>query len=185
MRKIIPIIAFISIFSYGQDLPTPEYYNQPYFLNDSNKLEKIERVDATYTSTLKGMGYGGNEMYLSILNKKSSKVFSNDKPLVFLIKLNTYEDPESFISMLVGTVKKKERKFIYKRISMMGNVKDISGREVSIKVEKLKDEIFKISVLDKLPPGEYAFKPFTTTSLHGNVTRARSSNETMYCFAIN
>lgn len=182
IMPIIVFFAFISVSTFGQDLPAPDYYNQPYYLNDSNKLEKIERVDATYEVKIKGMGYGGFEMYFSAFNEKSAIRFPSNKPLVFLIKLNTDEDPEGFISVAIGTVKKKKRRFIFDSRSMMGKAKDVSDRHINTIVEKLKDDIFKITIQDKLSPGEYAFKPFTSIDLQGNV--AGGMNQTIYCFGI-
>lgn len=182
MKTLILAQILITLALFSQNHPEPDYFNQPYFLNDSNQLEKIEKADAKYEIKVKGMGYGGYDMFFTALGSQSTKRFSKEKSLVFLIKLNTDVDPEGFIVVSKATIKNKKRLFIFDSRTMMGEAKETKDKKTPITVEKLSDKVFKIKITEKMEPGEYAFKPFSSVNLGGNA--AGGLNQTLYCFGI-
>ena len=84
MKTLILAQILITLALFNQNHPEPDYFNQPYFQNDSNQLEKIEKADAKYEIKVKGMGYGGYDMFFTALGSQSTKRFSKEKLLVFL-----------------------------------------------------------------------------------------------------
>lgn len=182
MKTLIFTQILIALSLFSQSTPEPDYFNQPYYLNDSNQLEKIEKADAKYEVKVKGMGYGGYDMFFTALSPKSNKILSKEKSLVFLIKLNTDIDPEGYIILSKATIKSKKRLFIFDSRSMMGEAKEMKDKKIPLTVEKISDKVFKINITEKLEPGEYAFKPFSSMNLSGNA--AGGLNQTIYCFGI-
>jgi hypothetical protein len=139
-------------------------------------------VDAKMEGKVKGiMGW---ELYFTAMPEKSSKRFLSNTKLRFLAKLNTDEDPQGFVSITSGLIKKDKRRFIFDSRKMSGAVRDVSKNIIPVSVEKLKDKIFLITVINNLSPGEYAFKPFKTTDLNGSSSGQVSPNQTIFCFGI-
>lgn len=100
--------------------------------------------------------------------------------------MNTDVDPETIIKIVKGTAGKKDRSFLMSRNSMLGKVKldKMAESYVSISIKKISEGIFRIEFDNELESGEYAFMPFSSTNLQGNVAGSGTFTQTIYCFGI-
>ncbi|MEJ6694630.1 MAG: hypothetical protein QNK51_02235 [Chitinophagales bacterium] len=173
---VLPLL--ISLQLYGQNYPDPDYLNQPYLLNSENTLVKLERGDAQFDFKIKGLGYGGYDMFYTVFGMESDTKVSFGSPLVFLVKLDTKEDPSTFITLTKGNLKREKRNFIFDSRSMMGKSKDISENNVPVDIAKLENGIFRITTKSTLEVGQYAFKPI------GVSNAMVPGKQTIFCFSI-
>ena len=177
-------ILLLPLASIGQDLPEPDYNDQPYYLESNNTLSKVERGEASVEAKIKGMGYGGYEMMYTLEEAKSEKRLTRENDFKFIVKLDTDEDPEEIISVSKATIKKGRRLFKMMSRTMTGKNRKSEAPKIKVTVNKVRDNIFEIVLPSDLEPGEYAFMPFDTQKLNGSVGVGYSATVKLYCFAI-
>jgi hypothetical protein len=168
----------VSICSWAQEIPDPEFSLRPYYLK-ANSLENLERVDAVAQTKVKAMGYGGADSFYNAIGVQSSVKFTLAESPRFFIKIDDQTDPMDLVVIAKGDVKKNERRF--KILSVNGPFGTRSsgpGNQVKFTCKKIKEGLYELVFDQPLPIGEYAFMPISG-GLSLAATRAKLS-----CFSV-
>lgn len=161
---LLALLFLIGTSAFAQNIPTPEFTGRPYAL-ENGKLAELERVDAQMDQKLKGMGYGGVEIYYTAFTEKSSIRFSKDQLPKLIISVEKGVDPADGFTIIKGTVKKgkkgKEgkRNFRVGNYGMGGSAQSNSDAQILATYKKVKDGVYEIVLPDETEAGEYAFVP--------------------------
>ena len=182
MKNIIFISAilisgFVST-SIAQSVPDPEFSSQLYILEVDNTLKNLERADAQMDIKIKGMGYGGSEIYYTAFTPKSDVRLSKNALPKLIIKVEGNIDPSELISLSKAEVKKDRRRFLQFSMALGGKARDVSRSYVKLEFKKNREGIFEVILPSDIQPGEYAFMPINS-SLTSNKTKFKIS-----CFGI-
>jgi hypothetical protein len=176
------LTLFAALSTVSQSLPDPEFLSRPYVLTDDNVLKNLERADAEIDVKVKGMGYGGTEIFYVAFSPKSDVRFDKNSLPRLIIKLEGSIDPAEIILLSKGEVKRDRRRFIQGSRALGGKARDVSSSYVEIRFKKIEGGLFEIVLPSDLQPGEYAFTPVGTVS---QTPFATSSTKTkISCFGI-
>ena len=163
MKNIILISAilisgFVST-SIAQSFPDPEFSSQMYILEVDNTLKNLERTDAQMDIKIKGMGYGGSEIYYTAFTPKSDVRLSKNALPKLVIKVEGNINPSELISLAKAVVKKNSRRFLQSSMAFLGKARDVSSSYVKLEFKKNREGIFEVILPSDIQPGEYAFMP--------------------------
>ena len=181
MKKeiLITLLVLSSInFVYAQ-IPEPDFTNKPYYLQEDNTLKKFETINAVVDVKMKGMGYGGVEYYFTAFSKTSTTKFNVKGLPSFVIKVEEGIDPEDFLTLVKGKIKRKKRLFIQGSMNMMGGARDVSKSIIPITYKKISKDYYKIILEKDLEIGEYALIRKLNTEKQAGV------QVKIYCFSVN
>lgn len=180
---LLVIMFLIGTSAFAQKVPTPEFTGRPYIL-ENGKLSELERVDALMDQKLKGLGYGGVEIFYTVFTEKSPVRFSKDSSPKLIISVEKGVDPADSFTIIKGKVKKGkkgkegQRNFRVGNYGTGGTTKSNSEVLVTATFTKIKDGLYEIILPENIEAGEYAFVP--------NGTEAMSAGNKMKitCFGI-
>lgn len=90
MKKFLVFLIVLGIhFSiYSQEIPVPDFAKRPFILSYENDLVDFERLVAVVDFKIKGMGYGGSEIFYTVTPARSQVRFPLSKMPRFVIKLS-------------------------------------------------------------------------------------------------
>ncbi|HUM50355.1 MAG TPA: DUF4377 domain-containing protein [Chitinophagales bacterium] len=136
-------------------IPEPEFPNRPYYL-DGNELKSLERIDAQSDFGVKGMGYGGSDLFYSAFGKASTIQFAgNNLPRLF-IQFENAIDPNDAIQIYSAIVKKDRRRFKTGSTTMTGSARNVADNKLSIEFKKISNNFYEIILPENVPANEYA-----------------------------
>jgi hypothetical protein len=172
---LLYILILITACVFGQDtIPTPDFASRPYYLISENKLENLERAEASIDTKIRGAGYGGYDMYYTAFSATSTIRFKQTTLPRIFIKVDGNSDPSEMVTLSKGEIKKDRRRFLQGSAKLGGKARDVSGSEVKIEFKKIRDGLFEILLPPSMTTGEYAFMPVgdsTATLLSGGKPR--------------
>lgn len=148
-------VMALSLVSFSQNVPSPEFTMRPYMLGSDNTLKNLERVDVQTDMKAK---VSGVEMFFTAFNSKSDVRISKSAIPRFIIKVEPGTDPANIISLGIGEVKKDKRRFLQSSQNAKGEARDISTTSVKLEFKKISDGLYEI-VLPAMSSGEFAFMP--------------------------
>ncbi len=162
MKKAILSLFLVncSIFAFAQDIPKPEFKNQPMMLSEG-ELSKLEVQTAEMKMKVKGLGYGGSQQEISVPGGKSPVVALQEP--TFVIWVDEGVDPESMIVLTKTEFDSKKRNIPMMKVSALAAFgargKSMSEKfHVDFSIEKVGDGVYKITPSGPLETGmEYAF----------------------------
>lgn len=162
MKKLLLSLLLVtySFFSSAQDIPKPEFKNQPMILIDG-KLSKLEVQTAEIKYKVKGLGYGGAQQEISVAGGKSP-IVSPQEP-TFIIWVDEGVDPESLIVLTKTDFNSKKRNIPLMKVSALAGFgargKSMSDQfHVDFNIEKVEEGVYKITPTGPLETSmEYAF----------------------------
>lgn len=165
MRKLLLLMTFLGIqFStYSQETPIPDFAKRPFIVTEENELIDFERLVAVVDFKIKGMGYGGSEIYYSVTPSRSLKRYPLSNLPRFVIKTEPNQDPSEVIYLSKAfEVNSKRRRFLTSKMSMTGKSKEVVSQFIQIDFKKLTTDVYEIIIVDLIGNGEFAFIPFDT-----------------------
>jgi hypothetical protein len=177
------IILVVCIFNANaQEIPIPDFTKRPFVLNEDNILTDFERNVAVIDYKIKGLGYGGSEIYYSVTPARSLVRYPLSNLPRFIIRTEPNQDPSEVIYLSKAfEVNSKRRRFITSKLTLFAKSKEIDSQFIQIDFKKLADDTYQIIIVDPIGNGEYAFIPFDTggsaTNMGGKVF--------INCFGIN
>lgn len=172
MKKFLLLMTFLGIqFStYSQEIPIPDFAKRPFILTEENELIDFERLVAVVDYKIKGMGYGGSEIYYTVTPSRSLKRYPLSSLPRFIIKTEPNQDPSEVIYLSKAfEVNSKRRRFLTSKLSMTGKSKEVVSQFIEIDFKKLTDDVYEIIIVDFIGNGEYAFIPFDTAESARNM----------------
>lgn len=155
----ILLTLFTSISLFSQQIPTPDYAARPYILKSNNTLENLERTDANSDIKVKGLGYGGMDMYYAAFGDHSIVRFAQGSLPRLVIKLDENVDPEESVTLSKAEVKKDRRRFLQSSRKMMGAARNTGQEAIKLTFKPIRTGVFEIVLPSNLEVGEYAFMP--------------------------
>lgn len=183
MKRYLFLLTFLGIqySTYSQEVPIPDFAKRPFILSEKNELTDFERIVAVIDFKIKGLGYGGSEIYYTVTPSRSLKRYPLSNLPRFIIKTEPNQDPSELIYLSKAfEVNSKRRRFITSKMSMVGKSKEIESQFVQIDFKKLADDVYEIIIVDLIGNGEYAFIPFDTAESSRNM----GSKVFINCFGI-
>jgi len=176
------IFLYSALTCLGQEIPIPDFTEKPYYLKNG-ELKNIERTNANIEGKVRGMGYGGVDIFFTAPGEMSNVRFDTNNLPMFIIRLEKNIDPEEVITLVKRDKKKKRkrRRFKFKSIKMGGRNRDVSDQEVGFSVKKIQDGVYGLTFENGLEQGEYAFLPIINT--HTTLILGRSVK--ISCFGVN
>ena len=181
MKKIIisSILSFVFAISImAQSIPDPEFSSQVYILQEDDTYKNLEKTDAQIDIKIKGLGYGGSEIYLSVFTPKSKLRFKSKDLPKLIIKIEDNIDPSELVSLSMANIKRKRRSFLQSSMTFSGKARSINSSYIKLDFKKVRDSIYEIILPANIQLGEYAFMPIVNSS-HSYKTTAK-----IYCFGI-
>jgi hypothetical protein len=133
-------------------------------IENNNKKELVAHSSS-------GSGFKGRNIMIGLNNKTSENIITNSNPIFYYSFDNESKQNESSTISAFSTIKspsegflvkfkitKNDRDLVIGKIGMGGfEVRIEKENRVEYKVEKIKDNFYKIEVLENLKPGEYGF----------------------------
>lgn len=184
---VIQILVFLSTFSFvtAQDsIPEPEFNSRPYILNDGS-LENIDRSDAAMEVKVRGLGYGGGDVYYTAFGSESKTRFNKEKLPRIFIKLEGNIDPSEIVLIVKEDTKRKKkdrRRFKQGSIKFGGGARDISDNQINFSIKRIRQNVYEIILDVAIESGEYAFMPISDATI--NPLTAGSVKTKISCFGI-
>jgi hypothetical protein len=169
------------IFAQTSEVADPEFIGKPYYITASNELQMLEKTDADLGMKLKGMGYGGYELYYTVNPDKSTVRFSSGNLPRIIIKVEEGVDPSDLYTVVGGTIKKKQRYFVTTSKKMGGGTRTLDDKEVAIEFKKLKTGVYELIFPKGVPVGEYVFLPRTDEN---SLMSSYGQKVRVHCFAV-
>jgi hypothetical protein len=172
MRKLLFLMAFFAVqFStYSQEIPIPDFAKRPFILTEENELIDFERLVAVVDFKIKGMGYGGSEVYYTVSPSRSLKRYPLSNLPRFIIKTEPNQDPSEVIYLSKAfEVNSKRRRFLTSKMTMTGKSKEVVSQFIQIDFRKLATDVYEIIIVDPIGNGEFAFIPFDTAESSKNM----------------
>ena len=180
MKEIVSttIILFVAMkLSIAQTFPDPEFSSRPYFIANDSTLKTLEKTEAKYEIKIKGMGYGGSEVYYTAFKPKAEIRFSKVSLPRLIIKIETDIDPSDIVTLIKAVVLSDRRRYVQSSMALGGKARDISKYYVKLEFKKIQEEIYEIILPQNMEVGEYAFMPILFDS--GNIMKQK-----IYCFGV-
>lgn len=166
----ISFLVLIQFSTYGQEIPNPDFAKRPFILTEDNELTDFERLVAVVDYKIKGLGYGGGELYYTVNPGRSLKRYPLSNLPRFIIKTEPNQDPSEVIYLSKAyEVDAKKRRFITAKITMLGKSKEVDKQFIAIDFKKLANDIYEIIIVDPIGNGEFAFIPFDTAQSSRNM----------------
>jgi hypothetical protein len=141
----------------------PEYIGVVAAIDPSTgALIELERHPTTQRVKIKGLGFGGGEVYLKIPGERSAIRFRADAVPAFVVRVTSQQsDPQSSIRLIGWKVEKRSRQISVQKAGALGLNATSSAEEslLPFNVTKYGEASLKIVSAQPLPPGEYAFGP--------------------------
>lgn len=184
MKILLVFLSFFSIqfSSFSQEIPIPDFAKRPFILNEENELVDFERLVAVVDFKIKGMGYGGSEIYYTVTPSRSLKRYPLSNLPKFVIKTEPNQDPSEVIYLSKAfEVNSKRRRFLTSKLSLTGKSKEVDSQFIQIDFKKISEDVYEIIIIEPIGNGEYAFIPFDTAESSRNMGGKVFIN----CFGIN
>jgi hypothetical protein len=184
MKKIILSLLgiLLSLLSYAQEIPVPDFIKRPFILTEENRITDFERLVAAVDFKVKGMGYGGTELYYTVNPGRSLKRFPLTNLPKFIIRTEPNQDPSEVIYLSKAyEVTVKKRRFLTSKYNVLGKSKEVNFQFIQIDFKKISPDFYEIIIVDPIGNGEYAFIPFDTAESSRNIGGKVYIN----CFGIN
>jgi hypothetical protein len=165
MKKYLVLLIALGIhFSvYSQEIPMPDFAKRPFIVGAENTLVDFERLVAVVDIKIKGMGYGGSEIFYTVTPSRSQVRFPLSNMPKFVIKTESNQDPSEVVYLSkVFESNSKRRRFLATKMSMLGKSKEVDNQFIQIDFKKLGENFYQIIIVDPIGNGEYAFIPFDT-----------------------
>jgi hypothetical protein len=180
MKNLILNLSLLlfCVLMYSQDYPKPDFKNQPMLYSEGN-LSPLEKQVAESKVKVKGLGYGGSEMRISVPGGQSPVRVSKNP--TFIIWVDEGVDPESLIVLSKTEFNKKKRSVPMAKYSAFAGYgatgKSMSGKyHVDYDIKKVQEGVFAITVSSELDPEmEYVFY---------NAEKTDSQQITVYLFGV-
>lgn len=149
-------------------VPEPDFPTRPYGLDGNYNLIDLDRTDASIDVKVKGLGYGGGEMYYTAFSPAATVRFEIGNLPRFIVQVGDNVDPSSIISMGKAEVKgNQKRRFLQSSMAFGGKARDVSDAVISLDFKKIKDGLYEIIIEQRLEAGEYAFMPISSGGAFG------------------
>jgi hypothetical protein len=155
--KAIPATPIVSITD--AEIPIPDFPGRPYYITGSKKLENLERADASSDVKIKGLGYGGHDLYFTAFGIKSPITFKQSELPKLVIKLEANQDPSEMVTLTKATLLKDRRRFLQESGSLGGKAHNVEASRLPLQFRKVRDGLYEIVIPATIEPGEYAFMP--------------------------
>lgn len=139
--------------------PDPEYMNQLYYVEDSNKLVSLEKEKATMKTKTKLGGFGGASSAYVMEGSSSTVKLGKSKPS-FAVKIDAnmmMMDPSSMLRLYKFDKKKDTRESIISKSGFGGKNNSVNTDGISCTIKKTSTGVYIVSPEEPLEPGEYAF----------------------------
>lgn len=172
MKKILFLLTFLIVnySGYSQEIPIPDFAKRPFILTEENELIDFERLVAVVDFKIKGMGYGGSEVFYTVSPSRSLKRYPLSNLPRFIIKTEPNQDPSEVIYLSKAfEVNSKKRRFLTSKMTMTGKSKEVVSQFIQIDFKKLTDDVYEIIIVDLIGNGEFAFIPFDTAESARNM----------------
>ena len=158
MKSITTIFLglLFTISAMSQSIDDIQFINHPYFNGNA-----IEKVKAKMKSIIRGLGYGGANVFFEIQGEKSKTRISQSDSLYFMI--NMEQGMFGSMSLFNAEQKGKKRIVMYAK-SRVFSASDIGGESIQYNTIKVYENIYKIIPSEPLHPGEYSFIFYGSTS---------------------
>lgn len=143
-------------------IETPEFNDRPYWVKPDATLNNLERGDATIDFKVKGMGYGGSEIYYTVFPKQSNIRFKSGQEPSIIVKVGDKTDPSELFILSKAEVKTDRRRFLLASRSMTGSARNLDPTEITLEFKKLREGVYEIILPKGLPSGEYTFLPMAS-----------------------
>lgn len=172
MKKFYLILLGIafSLLSHAQDIPVPSFSKRPFILTEENELIDFERLVAVVDFKIKGMGYGGSEIYYTVMPGRAMKRYPLTNLPKFVIRTEPNQDPSEVIYLSKAyEVTAKKRRFLTSKYNMVGQSKGVDFQFIQIDFIKIVQDVYEIVIVDPIGNGEYAFIPFDTAESSRNM----------------
>jgi hypothetical protein len=172
MKKLLFLTCFLAIqfFVYSQEIPIPDFAKRPFILTEENELTDFERLVAVVDYKIKGLGYGGGELYYTVTPGRSLQRYPLSNLPRFIIKTEPNQDPSEVIYLSKAyEVNAKRRRFITSKFNIAGKSKEVDNQFVAIDFKKLSEDVYEIVISELIGNGEFAFIPFDTAESSRNM----------------
>ncbi len=173
----VTLICVLALFGFIRnsnaqssiDYPKPEFDNQIYYLDGSNKLHKLEKqsgaVEVSYPF-----------IYLCIKEIHSDIRLPNNEDLRFVIRTTHPVTDINMMYQLFTTFKKRRSRFsLVQYVDKRGTMTNKNDK-ISFSYKKISEDTYLISPDKKLEEGEYVFA--------SSAERGSESGVESYCFGI-
>ena len=128
MKNVILLFASLVIqFSvFAQEVPIPDFAKRPFILSEQNDLKDFDRIVAVVDFKIKGMGYGGSEIYYTVTPGRSDLRYPLSNLPRFIIRTEPNQDPSEVIYLSKAfEVTPKRRRFLTSKMNMIGKSKEV------------------------------------------------------------
>ena len=146
---LLLLFGFSDINAQNGKVPQPEFTNMPaFYIEGTTNLKNFSKEIVTMAGKMGGANF-------ELQGPTSSARIKASDPYLIIIKAGD-SDPSIGLSLYKLTATKKKRQAQLARVSLSGKV-DMSRDQITYKIEKLEDKIYKIVPDKNLEKGEYGF----------------------------
>lgn len=157
------ILTLLTILLTGslnaQSVPDPEYSSRVYYLDEDGTLKDLERGRASVDIKVKGMGYGGSEIYFTVFNAASTKAFESDGMPRMFVELQGDVDPNEVVILGRAEIKRDRRRFLQADMALGGRARDTRDAYIPLDFTRIRGELYEVEFPEGIRPGSYAFMP--------------------------
>jgi len=154
------VILFSLVDSFAQNVKEPEFLGEIFLLQANDGFVKLSKEAASIKSKSSGLAVvplmGSVKSFISIKGPEAEvRVSKESKSIQFIVKCeNNSSNPEDLISLVQFEKKKKERRYLMGKTSVLGGSEMEGIVSLPYEAEKFGESSYKITVTG-LEPGEY------------------------------
>jgi hypothetical protein len=140
------------------NLPVPEFKNTINQVDTTQKvLKNLEKANAEVDLKVKGLGYGGSELYLKISGSESS-VTLQPSQATFVVKLPDLDtDPSTYVDLYKFDSDKDRRRVKIASRKLTGKTRNVDIPNVDLSFAKISAGCYLITISETLKKGNYGF----------------------------
>ena len=162
LKSILAAIAVMASSSiFAQNVKEPNFIGEIYLLTSDSTYITLQKTAAKIQAKSNGLSMlvplaSQVKSHLILQgNKAESRIKKDENPIQLIVrcKNNDYE-ATNIISLLPFEVKKKERRYLMNKVSLLGGSSVESMEGIPYKFEKYGDSSYKI-ILENIEVGEY------------------------------
>ena len=158
---IVLALCLSLISSFAQNVKEPDFIGEIYLLTSDSTFISLQKTAATIQAKSNGLSMlvplaTQVKSHMVIKGSKAeTRIKKDDNPVQLIVrcKNNDYE-ATNIISLLPFEVKKKERRYLMNKVSILGGSSVESMEGLPFKFEKYGESSYKI-ILENMEVGEY------------------------------